>query len=50
MAQHCRRPPRGWVCHLPVDHDGPCPTYPTGPKAAVARRLMPVVERWFYGF
>lgn len=27
MYDGCKRPPPGWVCHLPADHDGPCPTF-----------------------
>jgi hypothetical protein len=23
----CTRAPEGWICHLPEDHDGPCPAY-----------------------
>ena len=25
----CDMPPKGWACRLPINHDGPCPAWPT---------------------
>lgn len=27
VSAQCNRPPRGWVCYLERNHEGPCPTY-----------------------
>lgn len=31
----CDRPPAGWVCTRPANHDGPCPAVPVGESRRV---------------
>jgi hypothetical protein len=45
MEPTCDRPPNGWVCKLPRNHDGPCPTWrQPGRLATLLRRIADRLE------
>lgn len=47
-ASTCDRPPGGWACTLPVNHDGPCPTVPdAGAVRSAADEWLASVEIGF---
>lgn len=34
----CRKPPKGWICPLPSNHDGSCAAHPTNIPLKFLRR------------